>query len=81
VSGAYLGGLVGSRLAHRVLARYGQHRILCTVGTLRAVWLIGLASWFSPASSVASVIAVELAIMLILASPLLLPAGVSREAG
>lgn len=32
-----VGGFIGSRLAHRVVARYGQHRVLRTVGTLRAV--------------------------------------------
>jgi hypothetical protein len=35
------GGLIGSRLARRVVARYGQHRVFRTVGTLRAIWLIG----------------------------------------
>src|SRR5206468_300864 len=38
-----VGGFIGSRLARRVVARYGQHRVFRTVGTLRAVWLIGLA--------------------------------------
>jgi MFS family permease len=38
-----IGGFIGSRLARRVVARFGQHRILLVVGTLRAVWLIGLA--------------------------------------
>lgn len=38
-----VGGLIGSRLARRVVARYGRHRVLRTAGTLRAVWLIGLA--------------------------------------
>lgn len=37
-----LGGLIGSRLARRVVARFGRHRVFRTVGTLRAVWLIGL---------------------------------------
>ncbi len=34
---------LGSRLARLVVARYGQHRVFRTAGTLRAVWLIGLA--------------------------------------
>jgi MFS family permease len=58
-----LGGLVGSRLAGRAVARYGQHRILRTVGTLRAVWLIGLASARPGPAGLATVIAVELAII------------------
>jgi MFS family permease len=37
------GGLIGSRLAPRLVARFGQHRILLATGVLRAVWVIGLA--------------------------------------
>ncbi|MFC0505389.1 MFS transporter [Micromonospora costi] len=59
-----LGGLVGSRLARQVVARYGQHRILRTVGTLRAVWLIGLAFVQPGVAGLATVIAVELAIII-----------------
>ncbi|MET7806150.1 MFS transporter [Micromonospora chersina] len=59
-----LGGLIGSRLARRVVARYGQHRILRTVGTLRAVWLIGLAFVQPGVVGLATVIAVELAIII-----------------
>ncbi|MBE1490907.1 MFS transporter [Plantactinospora soyae] len=59
-----VGGLIGSRLAPRVVARYGQHRILRTVGTLRAIWLIGLAFVQPGATGLATVIAVELAIII-----------------
>jgi MFS transporter len=38
-----LGGFVGSRLARRLVARFGQHRVMITAGTLRACWLIPLA--------------------------------------
>lgn len=38
-----LGGLVGSRLAPRMVARYGRATVLRTSGSLRAVWPIGLA--------------------------------------
>ncbi|MFG2866836.1 MFS transporter [Streptomyces sp. NPDC048338] len=38
-----LGGLVGSRLSRRLVARYGRHRVLRVAGTLRACWLPGLA--------------------------------------
>ncbi|WP_405094921.1 MFS transporter [Micromonospora sp. NBC_01412] len=59
-----LGGLLGSRLANRVVARYGQHRILRTVGTLRAIWLIGLAFVQPGVAGLAAVIAVEFAIII-----------------
>jgi predicted MFS family arabinose efflux permease len=59
-----LGGLIGSRLAPRVVARYGQHRVLRVVGTLRALWLIGLALVRPGAAGLATVITVELAIII-----------------
>lgn len=58
-----LGGLVGSRLARRVVTRYGRHRVLRTAGTLRAVWLIGLAFTPPGTAGLVTVIAVELAII------------------
>jgi Major Facilitator Superfamily len=59
-----LGGFIGSRLARRVATRYGQHRIFRTVGTLRAVWLIGLAFVRPGVVGLVIVIAVELAIII-----------------
>jgi predicted MFS family arabinose efflux permease len=59
-----VGGLIGSRLARRVVARYGQHQILRTVGTLRAVWLIGLAFVRPGVAGLAIVMAVEFAIII-----------------
>ncbi|MFH8684709.1 MFS transporter [Streptomyces lydicus] len=38
-----IGGLVGSRLAPRLVARFGQHKVLYTAGMLRACWSVGLA--------------------------------------
>jgi MFS family permease len=38
-----VGGLIGSRLARRLAARFGQHTILRTAGALRACWPVGLA--------------------------------------
>ncbi len=58
-----VGGLIGSRLAHCVVARYGQDQVLRTVGTLRAVWLLGLAFVQPGAAGLATVMAVELAII------------------
>jgi MFS family permease len=37
-----VGGLIGSRLARRIVARYGQRRVLITAGTARACWVVGL---------------------------------------
>ena len=38
-----VGGLLGSRLARRLVARFGQHRVLLVAGTLRVCWPLGLA--------------------------------------
>lgn len=58
-----LGGLVGSRLSRRVVARYGRDRVFRTVGTLRAVWLIGLVFVRPGVVGLATVMAVEFAII------------------
>lgn len=38
-----VGGLVGSRLARRLVARFGQRPVIRVAGTLRACWSLGLA--------------------------------------
>jgi MFS family permease len=38
-----VGGLIGARLARRLAARFGRHRVMLISGTLRACWPIGLA--------------------------------------
>ncbi|MFJ6100662.1 MFS transporter [Streptomyces sp. NPDC092359] len=58
-----LGGLVGSRLARRTVARHGRGRVIGVVGTLRAVWLIGLALVGPGTVGLLTVMAVELAII------------------
>ncbi|MEU8581974.1 MFS transporter [Streptomyces abikoensis] len=58
------GGLIGSRLAHRVVARYGRHWVFRTVGTLRAIWLIGLAFVRPGVVGLVTVMVVELAIII-----------------
>jgi MFS family permease len=58
-----VGGLIGSRLARRVVARYGRHRVFRTVGALRAVWLIGLAVVLPGVAGLVIVMAVEFAII------------------
>ncbi|WP_055558293.1 MFS transporter [Streptomyces sp. NBRC 110028] len=59
-----VGGLIGSRLARRVVARHGQYGVFRTVGTLRAIWLIGLAFVHPGVIGLVTVIAVELAIII-----------------
>ncbi len=59
-----VGGLIGSRLARRVVARHGERRVLRSVGALRAVWLIGLAFVRPGVMGLMTVIAVELAIII-----------------
>jgi MFS family permease len=59
-----LGGLIGSRLARRTVARFGRPRIVRVVGTLRVVWLIGLAFVRPGVVGLVTVIAVELAIII-----------------
>lgn len=38
-----VGGLVGSRVAHRLAARFGRRRVLLVSGAARACWPVGLA--------------------------------------
>jgi predicted MFS family arabinose efflux permease len=59
-----VGGLIGSRLARRVMARLGRYRVFRVVGTLRAVWLIGLVFVRPGVAGLLTVIAVELAIII-----------------
>jgi MFS family permease len=38
-----VGGFVGSRLARRLVVRFGRHQVMLAAGTLRACWPLGLA--------------------------------------
>ncbi|MFH8634082.1 MFS transporter [Streptomyces lydicus] len=38
-----VGALIGSRLAPRLVARFGQHKVMFSAGVLRACWPVGLA--------------------------------------
>jgi MFS family permease len=58
-----IGGLVGSRLAHRLVARFGRRTVLRAAGTLRAAWSIGLAFVGAGAAGLILVMAVELALI------------------
>ncbi|MFI0444678.1 MFS transporter [Actinomadura sp. 6N118] len=58
-----VGGLIGSRLAHRLVARFGQHKVMLTAGTLRACWLLGLAFIHPGITGLALVIVIELGLI------------------
>jgi MFS family permease len=58
-----VGGLIGSRLARRLVARFGRHKILLTAGALRACWPLGLAFIRPGAAGIVLVIAVQLGLV------------------
>ncbi|MFF8652755.1 MFS transporter [Streptomyces huasconensis] len=58
-----VGGLIGSRLSRRLVARYGQRTVLSTVGALRACWPLGLAFIRPGVAGLALVMAVELGLI------------------
>ncbi|WP_116215426.1 MFS transporter [Streptomyces olivoreticuli] len=58
-----VGGLIGSRLARRLVARFGQHKVMLTAGTLRACWSLGLAFVRPGAAGLVLVMAVELGLI------------------
>jgi MFS family permease len=53
------GGLIGSRLAGRLVARHGRHRVMLAAGTLRACWSLGLAFIGPGTAGLVLVMAVE----------------------
>ncbi|WP_231619095.1 MFS transporter [Nonomuraea sp. SBT364] len=58
-----VGGLIGSRLAGPLLARYGRHKVMLTAGTLRACWCVGLAFVGPGPAGLVLVIIVELGLI------------------
>ncbi|MGQ4330080.1 MFS transporter [Streptomyces hayashii] len=54
-----LGGILGSRLARPLVARYGRHRVMLTAGALRACWSLGLAFVRPGAAGLVLIVAVE----------------------
>jgi MFS family permease len=54
-----VGGLIGSRLARRLVARFGRHKVMLTAGALRACWSLGLAFIGPGAAGIVLVIAVQ----------------------
>ncbi|MEV6553025.1 MFS transporter [Streptomyces sp. NPDC051597] len=58
-----VGGLIGSRLARPLAARYGQHRVMLTAGVLRACWPVGLAFVGPGAPGIVLIITVQLGLV------------------
>ncbi|MFD8671677.1 MFS transporter [Streptomyces seoulensis] len=58
-----LGGLLGSRLARPLAARYGRRRVLLVSGVLRACWPLGLAFVRPGVPGLVLVMAVELGLI------------------
>lgn len=58
-----VGGLIGSRLSRRVVARFGQHKVLLIGGALRACWSLGLAFIPPGIAGIALVITVQLGLV------------------
>jgi len=58
-----VGGLIGSRLARRLVARFGQHTVMLTAGALRACWPVGLAFIRPGAAGIMLVIVVQLGLV------------------
>jgi MFS family permease len=58
-----VGGLIGSRLAPGLVARFGRHKVMFTAGALRACWSVGLAFIRPGAAGLVLVIAVELGLI------------------
>jgi MFS family permease len=58
-----VGGLIGSRLARRLAARFGPGRVMRSAGILRACWSLGLAFIRPGAAGIVLVIAVQLGLV------------------
>ncbi|WKU42813.1 MFS transporter [Streptomyces sp. VNUA116] len=58
-----IGGLVGSRLARRLVPRFGQHKVILSAGALRACWSVGLAFVQPGVPGIVLIIAVQLGLV------------------
>ncbi|MEU9166629.1 MFS transporter [Streptomyces sp. NPDC048420] len=58
-----LGGLLGSRIARPLVARYGRHRVLHVSGVLRVCWPLGLAFVGPGTAGLLLVMAIELGVI------------------
>jgi MFS family permease len=57
------GGLLGSRLARPLAARFGRHEVMLAAGTLRACWSLGLAFIRPGAAGIVLVVAIQLGLV------------------
>ncbi|MFI6472859.1 MFS transporter [Streptomyces sp. NPDC050516] len=58
-----IGGLIGSRLVRRLVARFGQHKVMFASGALRACWVLWLAFVGPGAAGLVLVVLVELGLI------------------
>jgi MFS family permease len=58
-----VGGLVGSRVARRLVARFGRRAVMLAAGALRACWSVGLAFVGPGVTGLVLVVAVELGLI------------------
>ena len=58
-----VGGLIGSRLARPLVARFGQHKVMLAAGALRACWSLGLVFIGPGAAGIVLVIVVQLGLV------------------
>ena len=58
-----VGGLISSRLARRLVARLGPHKVMVTAGALRTCWPLGLAFMGPGAAGMMLVIAVQFSLV------------------
>jgi MFS family permease len=58
-----VGGLIGARLAHPLVARLGQHKVMLAAGALRACWSLGLAFIGPGSAGIVLVIIVQLGLV------------------
>jgi MFS family permease len=62
-AGPCVGGLIGSRLARRLVARFGRHQVMLAAGTLRACFSVGLAFIGPGVAGLVAVMAIELGLI------------------
>ncbi|MEU8797163.1 MFS transporter [Spirillospora sp. NPDC048819] len=58
-----IGGLIGSRLAPRLVTRFDQRKVMLTAGAVRACWLLGLVFVHPGATGLVLVVIVELGLI------------------
>jgi MFS family permease len=58
-----VGGLIGSRLARRLVARFSQHKVMLAAGTLRSCWPVGLAFIRPGVAGIVLVVALQLGLV------------------